>query len=163
MYKTGNYNANTSPLRTYNTWNNLTYTLHIPLRHRILRANTQLKSIIRCLFMLIKSKCEYTVNFAAGIDWHSLADLSHRPTNGDPVSESSLSRSSMALAFLARTTRSRSSGLRRGTRSKFTATKLGRSFSISFSAAKFTISKMSSEIFCILIIAHPLFQPRKFF
>jgi len=64
MYKTGNYNANTSPLLTYNTWNNLTYTLHIPLRHRILHANTQLKSLIRCLFMLIKSKCWYTVNFA---------------------------------------------------------------------------------------------------
>src|SRR6218665_3033255 len=34
------YNANTSPLRTYNVWNNLTYTLHTPLKHRILHANT---------------------------------------------------------------------------------------------------------------------------
>src|SRR6218665_4009097 len=44
------------PLRTYNAWNNLTYTLHTPLKHRILHANTLLKSIIRCLFILIKSK-----------------------------------------------------------------------------------------------------------
>src|SRR6218665_2382023 len=29
-----------SPLRTYNTLNNLTYTLHTPLKHRILHANT---------------------------------------------------------------------------------------------------------------------------
>jgi len=42
MYKMGNYNANTSPLRTYNAWNNLTYTLHTPLKHRILHANTLL-------------------------------------------------------------------------------------------------------------------------
>src|SRR6218665_3344124 len=56
MYKTGNYNANTSPLRTYNAWNNLTYTLHTPLKHRILHANTLLKSIIRRLFILIKRK-----------------------------------------------------------------------------------------------------------
>src|SRR6218665_3248418 len=31
-----------SPLRTYNTLNNLTYTLHTPLKHRILHANTLL-------------------------------------------------------------------------------------------------------------------------
>src|SRR6218665_728327 len=29
-----------SPLRTYNTMNNLTYTLHTPLKHRMLHANT---------------------------------------------------------------------------------------------------------------------------
>ena len=31
-----------SPLRTYNTLNNLTYTLHTPLKQRILHANTLL-------------------------------------------------------------------------------------------------------------------------
>jgi len=64
MYKTGHYNANTPPLRTYNIWNNLTYTLHTPLKHRILHANTvntRLKSIIRCLFNLHTYKVQMRI------------------------------------------------------------------------------------------------------
>src|SRR6218665_2210594 len=61
MYKIRNYNANTSSLRTYNTWNNLTYTLHIPLKHHILHlkhVNTQRK------FYQSTPLHTYTSNFA---------------------------------------------------------------------------------------------------
>ena len=68
------YNANTSPLRTYNVWNNLTYTLHTPLKHRILHANTLLKSIIRCLFILYKVR-NFTYLLAYMLDQINLQTL----------------------------------------------------------------------------------------
>src|SRR6218665_2975255 len=79
MYKTGNNIANTSPLRTYNTWNNLTYTLHAPLKHRILHANTLLKSINRCLFILIKSN--HNASTSNDMPFRHLAKPTRDPIN----------------------------------------------------------------------------------